>query len=128
MRGVTISDRDASGNLLAFDLRDILDVVRGRQPDLVWSVSGVEALGATQPLDEAAAKGAPIGTEELRRMAERITQTIEGRFVGTRRAQTAAPVVVIRAVDSSCFDVETDDTAILNDLRSRFRRITEYEL
>jgi hypothetical protein len=128
MRGITISDRDASGQVLNFDLRDILDVVRGQQPDLVWSVSGVEALGETQPLEDAATQGTPIGTDELRRMAEGITQTIEGRFVGTRRVPGAAPVVVIHAVDSSSFDVETDDRDILKELRRRFRRVTDYEL
>lgn len=125
MRGITISDRDESGERLGFDLRDILDIVFRHRPELVWSISGVEAIGDVQPLEEAAARG-PIGTDELRRLAVRLRQTIDGLFVGTD-VEHGQRVAVIRAVDSSSFDVESNDPELLKELRNRFRQVVEYD-
>jgi hypothetical protein len=123
--GVTISDADPRG-VLTFDLRDILALVPPASGESTWEVSHVEAVGASaEALHEAADTGARLTDQRLRQIAAGIMQTIDGEL-RAYRSGARSPWLVIRAVDSSSFDVISDDPALIETLRARFERVTAY--
>ncbi|MEO0972716.1 MAG: hypothetical protein AAFX85_06435 [Pseudomonadota bacterium] len=68
----------------------------------------------------------PVPGAVLQSLAEAITQTIDGEFVGTLNGESE-PWIVIRAIDSSAFDVMTDDDEVLSKLRVRFAQVVDIE-
>ncbi len=121
MRGITILDR-------GFDLRDILSVLGDDVERSVWTAMGVECLGedAAAALERASDGGEVLPGSRLRELACDDVQIVDGEFSGRLPDQEAA-WIVIRAVDSSAFDVETDREDVLEALRSRFERVEDLQ-
>ena len=123
--GVTISDVDANG-FLTFDLRDILALIPGDGAGSLWEVSGAEAVGpSAEVLHRVSDGGDTLILARLREISANVTQTINGEFRSYRPGESE-PWVLIRAVDSSMFDVISDDAAFLEKVRARFERVREY--
>ena len=57
-------------------------------------------------------------------LAAEITQVIDGKFQGYLLNENQ-PWLIITAVDSSTYDVETVDENILNQIRQQFQQISE---
>jgi hypothetical protein len=53
-----------------------------------------------------------------------VSQTIEGEFLGYNSVRDSTPALVLRAVDSSYFDVLSDDEDLLDLIKHRFREVT----
>jgi hypothetical protein len=125
VRGLTISDRD-SRNVLAFDLRDILGLLGDKGLTSTWLLEGVEAVGgeAADALHKFSDAGQPVPGEQLRTLADNVSQTIDGKFSAFLDA-SQVPWIRIRAVDSSAFDVITADTDVYKAIKSRFSRVVE---
>lgn len=125
MRGFTISDRDAR-NALSFDLRDILHLIGRRGLLSVWKLSGVEAVGAdaADEIHLLSDSNAFVSGSRLTEISSRVSQIIDGEFQGAVDSQ-ADPWIVIRAVDSSAFDVITSDESIWRKLKERFSEVSE---
>src|SRR5947209_2514816 len=126
MRGVTITDSTQDGLFLATDLIDILRLLGAQALEAEWEITGVECVGAAaadelHQLGEAKGK-VPGGT--LLKLAAEIIQVVDGTFTGYRHGETH-PWVVIRAVDSSAYDVESDDEAVLARMRQQFQNVAE---
>ena len=124
MTGVSISDRLPTG-VLCFDLIDILDLIGEDAVRSEWKVSGLECLGQRADEFHAIADAVtPISGAALRSLAHGIYQTIDGRFEAFLPT-TDTPWLIIRAADSSCFDVETEQPDILDQLRKRFSAVVD---
>ena len=118
MAGIEIRDRRARGGL-AFDLKEILHCLGGEATDRVWRCAHLSVTGEAAPaLAAAEESGTRLGGQELLLLAERITQTIDGEFMG-RRPDEEFDSLRIHAIDSSFWEVFGDQRC-LNRLRSAF--------
>lgn len=125
MFGVTIMDRDPNG-VLTLDLRDILRLIGPEAETAEWHVSDVEALDgeAARELEAVADRKLKISGNELVRLSMEVGQIINGCFQAYRN-QANKPWIVIRAVDSSAFDVQTDDRALVEQIRGQFKNVAD---
>ena len=125
MRGITVRDTDTEGSL-SFDLRDLLELVGPRARQSTWRLESIECLGGplADVLHDASDAGHVLSGDELARLAAGVVQVIDGEFRAFL-AGAAEPWLVIRAVDSSAFDVETDDGAVLAAIATRFHSVSE---
>ena len=126
MRCVTVTDRDPATQVLTFDLRDLLavlgpDVARSR-----WAARDVEALGGTAAtvLHAVSASGEMLNGERLIELALQVDQIIDGEFSGYL-ADEARPWAIIRAVDSSAYDICCDLPEVLSAIRLRFSQVDD---
>lgn len=125
MPGITIHDKGPDGTSLTFDVRDLLSVIDDCLGDSSWKITGLECFGdSANALHEIADGGRRVDGIKLRSLADGLTQTIDGDFYGNLNRSGAR--IMIRAVDSSCFDVETKDEELLARFRLRFSSIEEF--
>jgi hypothetical protein len=132
-RGVRISDtRDAATaeltegdpGYLSFDLVDILRALGERARESSWTVENLDCFGeSAEELDRLAESGRAIEGASLVRIAERLTQVIDGDFAGVDSSANQ-PWVIVRAVDSSWWEVWTDDDSALAAITARFKAVT----
>lgn len=120
MNGITITDRDHR-NVLTVHLRDIL-----RELGLelyTWTVTYIDAVGGDSLVlfERAANDKRLLSTEELVELSSKVSQIIDGEFIGS--CDDSSEQVVIRAVDSSAYDVFAPDD-VLNVIRNRFRDVS----
>ena len=123
MKSVTISDTEPSRNILAFDLKEILRAIGPVVESLQWRLAGIDCTGeGSDELHELCDSDALVSGAHLVALSERILQTINGEFLGFRAdaPDHATPWLIIRAVDSTAFDVDCDDPAVLSAVRRRF--------
>lgn len=135
MHGIRIEDgtsRDPTTALptgevggLDFDLADILEALGEKAVRSQWLAEGLWCFGDSEAeimaLSEASSA---IPGNRLLGMARNLTQIIDGVFSGSEPDHNE-PWIVVKAVDSSWWEVWTDDAAALASLRERFRAITE---
>jgi hypothetical protein len=126
MRGVTITDSTKDGRFLAVDLIDILRLLGPSAENAEWRMGALEAAGgaAADELHQLADTGVRVPGRTLLQLATEGTQVIDGVFTGYRTGDND-PWVIIRAIDSSAFDVQTEDTEVLARMRERFRNVAE---
>jgi len=134
----TLRIYDYRNGVLALDLRGLVDLLAPRSLEANWTVSPVTLkdpqlghsidefmiTGPGQPgqdhLEQLAASGSPVSGDTLSRAAHTTWQVIWGQFVATLPGQKDA-WVVIRAIDSTFYEVNSADEAVLNAIRSAFR-------
>jgi hypothetical protein len=73
---------------------------------------------------QALAEGRAVDGAEFVTGLQQLLQTIDGEFEATEPGRLG-PAVVIRAVDSSWWEVLSDDATVLAAIRQRFRVIEE---
>jgi hypothetical protein len=94
--------------------------------DSVWTLRGVEAAGnpsSAQELEALSEQGQLVPGDALIELADRGVQVIEGELIGQRRG-ASEPWILLRGVDSSWWDVETDNEALLTALRAAYPAAT----
>lgn len=129
MSGLLIADKKdgPAGELLAFDLIDVLCAIGVEAERSSWTASGVESIGpASEELHELSDRSARVSGRKLLELASRLDQTIDGVFAAYRPDATD-PWVTVRAVDSSFFHVETPDNAVLSALRGQFHDVQDWQ-
>jgi hypothetical protein len=127
----TIQIHDLTRGVLAFDLREILAALGPRAHGTYWTVSDVaspaQALDATGDgavvLEELALSGERTTGASLINIARTVRQTIWGEFSGYSDKAAEEPWIVIVAVDSSWFEVRSDDAAALAGIRDAFKDV-----
>lgn len=121
MKGITIRDIDPERGVLAFDLHDILELLGEKGLVSQWEVRAVEVASgvAATRLERLADEESVVDGNELLSLARAVNQVVDGEFKGTLPGE-AKPWVIVRAVDSSAYDVETDDKRLLDGIRRRF--------
>lgn len=124
MHGITISDSTPDG-FLAVNLIDILEIIAPAIATIQWQITNLECLGTTaEKLYQITDNRQLISSELLLELAAGITQVIDGKFQGYILNENQ-PWLIITAVDSSAYDVETVDENILNQIRQQFQQISE---
>jgi hypothetical protein len=122
--GNKIKSQDVTGYI---DLRDILEQLGEKGLKSIWSISSVDCYGeGAEKLCKLSDYGKKISGEELYSLANDIYQTVEGCFEAF--GSNGKKWLLIRAVDGSEFDIETDDFRILELLRHTFIVITELDI
>src|SRR5262249_35592246 len=115
---VVIDDKDAG--VLTVDIIDILQVLGSRGQNAMWRIFNIECVGpATEDVDLLSERGEWISGRRLSELAAGLQQTIDGTFVASSKPGDAL-WVTIRAIDSTCFEVESDDEDVLRKIRARF--------
>lgn len=128
MRGITILDKSPDGKVLSFDLKDILGVIEPRVRSLRWRLEGIECLGeGADKLHKFSDSDEPLSGGELIELSRQVYQVIDGDFHGYRGEAPGPdnPWLIIRAVDSSAFDVECNDLSVLESVKSRFSKVID---
>lgn len=125
MQGISILDATPDGRFLAVGLADLLRDLGDRADGLTWRLDRVECLGpAADRMHQADDAGLPICTCDLIPLADGVYQVIDGYFEGFRDGHEA-PWIIIRAVDGSAFDVQCDDSDLLDGLRRKYRDVID---
>lgn len=121
MKGITI--KDSRNNLLTFDLGNILSIIGEKADKSIWKVSGVECVGKSADiLHKISDESVTISGDELFNISQNLSQIIEGEFEAFLDDERW---LIIRAVDSSEYDVETDDLDVLNKVRQSFLNVKD---
>ena len=122
------------GRVLAFDLRDLIDLLAPRSLESSWTVSPVSVKYPTlgrafdefmvtgqggDQLERLAASGSLVNGLIFAEYAHATHQVIWGQFVATHPEQTDA-WIVIRAIDSTFYEVTSVDEAVLATIRSAY--------
>jgi len=123
MPTLTIHDTDPAG-CLAFDLRDILAVLRPYAENADWEVDHADedfrATGKdTRPIRALVDSGERVSGKILSSLAEDIHQVIWGEFRAFKGSATT-PWTIVRAIDSSYFEIETNDDEVVALIQQRF--------
>jgi hypothetical protein len=125
---------------LALDLRDLIDLLSPRSLEASWTVSPVRMnhpdlgisfdefmiTGPGKPgrdqLEQLAASGSSVSGAVISEAAHEAWQVIWGQFTATLAEQSDA-WVIIRAIDSTFYEVTSSDEAVLNAIRSTYKDV-----
>jgi hypothetical protein len=126
VRGVTFPSRRAHG-APEVKLGDIFDVL-GINPDAFrWTVTGLELAGSPPSLaklEELSDPSREFSPSTLRWLADPDVQIIDGTLAAYLPGH-GEPKLKIRAADSTYWDVETDDFAVLDRIRTRITGVED---
>lgn len=84
-------------------------------------VASGDAASALEAISDA--EGSVEGNE-LIHLAQSVAQVIDGEFRGYWKKEEE-PWIIVRAVDSAAYDVESDDLALLERLRNSFHEVDD---
>jgi len=111
MRGVELRDMHPRG-YLTFDLKEILQCLRDDVFARTWRCAYLECTGAAPRELEAIQTGqVEVSGARLLALAMRTSQVIGGDFLG-RRPDEPKPSLVLRAIDSTLWEVFADDDCL----------------
>ena len=116
---------DAQGGGLNFDLAEILAAIGPRSVTSEWILRDLNYVSRDDreiPVFQVE-DGSRISGEELRSSLPNLLQVIDGEFIGVE--VSSPPWIVVRAVDSSWWEVLSEDAEILKAVRSRFKNVNE---
>ncbi|MGZ2484218.1 hypothetical protein ACVITL_002741 [Rhizobium pisi] len=113
---------------LPFDLRDFLQLLVPGSLEASWKVSAVDAgyqwFDATgaggEMLETMALLGEPVPGRDLAAAAQDTLQIIWGEFSASLPSAPDSDWVVIRAIDSTFYEIATDDEKVLKKVETHF--------
>ncbi|MCU7843417.1 MAG: hypothetical protein KZQ93_06220 [Candidatus Thiodiazotropha sp. (ex Monitilora ramsayi)] len=125
MKAVTIHDviNRGSGSYLTFDLIDILNLFPRRVISSSWSVEGVWCIQKEGEEQEPKFKG-QISGKDLNHFATNVNQIIDGVFKGFEEG-SKKPWLVIVADDSTLYAVISNEDAVINEIKDKFKVVKE---
>jgi hypothetical protein len=126
MKTLLIDDMRSDIRVLAVDLRHVLAAPWAARHK--FSVACSRRMGHGRQIRvelESFDDTTTVSGQRLRELAEDVTQVIDGVFSGFESG-SAEPWVVIDAVDSSYYLVRSDDSSVLDAIRSTFRQVSDY--
>lgn len=120
-----------SGAALPFDLRDILQRLAPRSLGASWKVSAVDAgyrwFDATGPggdvLETWAQSGSMVEGRQLAAAAQDVRQVIWGEFTGFLQSAPDRTWIIVRAIDSTFYEITTDDETVLQRVETGFQGV-----
>jgi len=125
MHGITIRDSDNLRGLLKVNLPKILCLLEAEVRGCSWRIADVDAVGrGAHKLHEAADNGQLLSPDAFASLISEIDQVIDGDFLCYHAGGTR-PWLVISAVDSSAFDVESESPAVLEKVRTAFQDVED---
>ena len=131
MQGIKIKDLVSNSHVLAVDLRHVLDLLGERAMHSSWLASDVwatdkDAGEAAQELEKLADGRTYIPGDHLCRVAHKLRQVIDGEFAAFNKGDDS-PWIIIRAVDSSFYEVFSPETDVLRTVREAFQQVSDCE-
>ncbi|MCD2172812.1 hypothetical protein [Rhizobium sp. C4] len=130
---VTVRIHDLKEHVLVPDLKELLQLLAPQSLQANWTISTVkssdgyewfETTGAARSeLDALAQRDARISGSDLRGLAENTHQVIWGEFIGSIEEQSDETWLIIRAIDSTFYEIETRDTVVLSKINSKYRDV-----
>ena len=112
---------------LNFDLAELISAIGDSALSSEWRIHDLDCFGDSySEFAAASASSRAISGKRLLNLAERITQIIDGEFVG-HRLSGGGPWLVIKAVDSSWWEVWTADEVARSSLRRRFSAVSDID-
>lgn len=124
---MTLRISDMNGNVLAVNVHDILNLLTPKALLTQWIVSPVtlsngeswfEVIGeGSAELDALADNGQTIDGESLLALTKRCKQIIWGQF---RSMPSDNPWLTIKAVDSTFYEIETEDKEVLKRISEKY--------
>lgn len=116
---------------LPFDLRDILQRLAPRSLRASWRISAVDAgyqwFDATGPggdvLETWAQSESMVEGRHLAAAAQDVLQIIWGEFTGFLPGAPDSPWLVIRAIDSTFYEITTHDETVLRQVETGFHGV-----
>jgi len=123
MFGIKIQDTRPGGGL-SFGLADILKVIG--EPALCsgWRCLNLRYIGPKdETWDEFFEKRRRLSGQEFFHFVARIGQVIDGEFIAKKHGSNRA-WLVIKAVDSGWFEVWSSKPKVLEEMKSRFVKVT----
>jgi hypothetical protein len=136
----TLRIYDCRDKVLALDLRDLIDLLAPHSLEACWIVSPVTLVDvrlgrshdefmivgpgqlADDTLEQLAASRSIVRGNSLSEAAHATHQVIWGQFVATL-PQQEDPWVIIRAIDSTFYEVTSGDDAVLDAIRSAYEDV-----
>lgn len=129
----TFRIHDSHNMFLTVELQGLLEQLAPRSLECVWRISTVrssktggewfEATGpASERLDAMAHANAVIDGMALSKLGREIRQVIWGEFTGMSPSSTD-PWIVIRAIDSSFYEVTTQDEEVIAMIAARYKDV-----
>ncbi|WDZ75177.1 hypothetical protein PWG15_11130 [Ensifer adhaerens] len=121
--------------VLPFDLRDFLQLLAPHSLRASWRVSAVDTgyswFEATGPggdvLETMARSGERVGGKDLAAAANDTRQVIWGAFCGSLPTAPDQLWVRIRAIDSTFYEVTTDDETVLGKIEATFDDVRRFD-
>jgi hypothetical protein len=126
MKAVKIKDMEIGRNFLAVDLRHVLTALGERSITSDWRVRDVWATGNSETQFANLDEQQTISGLVLKELADNVIQIIDGVFSAFERGHSQ-PWVIVEAVDSSFYTVHSDDALVLDNIRNKFRLVTDYD-
>jgi len=126
MQTITIHDLNEERNVLAFDLRDLLALLSPAALAAEWTVAdpACQEFFATgeggAALEKLAAETAMVSGKDLLALANETQQVIWGDFMGAFQNRPGQIWTIIRAVDSSFYEITTSDSEVLDKVKGHF--------
>jgi hypothetical protein len=127
LRGIEIKDSvpRERGNYLSFDLKDILGLIGERALVSQWRCRWVECTGENaREMHSLSDVDRNISGAEILRLASGISQTIDGQFEAFAAGESN-PWLLIKAIDSSLFEVWSHDPDILLRVKTNFSNVSD---
>jgi hypothetical protein len=126
MTTLKIHDADPASHS-AFGLKDILALLRPRSDNAEWEIDHAdEEFWATgediRGIEALAGSGQRVSGEALSSLVDGLHQVIWGEFKAFDGSATN-PWVIVRAIDSSNFEIETDDDVVVDLVRRHFNNV-----
>jgi hypothetical protein len=119
MLGITILGHET-------ELIDILRLLGSRGEDSQWDLEDVEAVGesAADELHHLSAVKQRVAGKDLLRLAREVVQIVDAQFSAYEDGADH-PWIIIRAIDSSAYDVLADNQEVLDRIRRSFRSVVD---
>ena len=125
---------DLKEHILFPDLKDLLRLLAPGSLQATWTISTVkssepghewfEATGeGRDELETLAQENARISGADFAALAEKTHQIIWGEFIGSKPTQPEELWVIIRAIDSTFYEIETDDDALLKKISAHYKDV-----
>ncbi len=108
----------------SLEARWVISTVKSSTPGHEW----FEATGEERDrLEALAQEDAQLSGSDLASLAENTRQVIWGEFVGWGPTPSDKPWVIIRAVDSTFYEIISEDEAVLDKIRSTYKDVRTEE-
>lgn len=125
---------DLEDHVLALDLRDLLRLLAPRSLEARWVVTTVKSSKPGHEWFEATGDGGErievlaqhdgqLSGYDLAALAENTRQVIWGEFVCSTPTQSDKPWVIIRAVDSTFYEIVSEEEAVLDKISSTYKDV-----
>jgi len=131
MATIRIHDQQAHSRLLAVDLSHLLNLLGARAAHSCWEVSDVANRSAAimvsgeeaaDQMEVLARSTGRISGDHLAKLATSVIQVIWGEF-RAYEDEAKFPWVIVRAIDSTWYEVESEEPHVLELIKSAFKDV-----